>query len=76
MASSNQRLAITQITVANSITSLRAIAQMDWCTGQVVKHLEELGLAENTIVVFTSDNGAPLKLAAANPKAKAKAKTK
>ena len=29
-ASSNQRLAITQITVANSITSLRAIARLDW----------------------------------------------
>ena len=29
-ASSNQRLAITQITVANSITSLRAIGRLDW----------------------------------------------
>ncbi|MGQ0712552.1 MAG: GH36-type glycosyl hydrolase domain-containing protein [Gemmatimonadaceae bacterium] len=29
-AASNQRLAITQLTVANSITSLRAIARLDW----------------------------------------------
>ncbi|WP_298239006.1 arylsulfatase [uncultured Algibacter sp.] len=34
-----------------------AIAQMDWCTGEVVNYLEELGLDKNTIVVFTSDNG-------------------
>lgn len=35
-----------------------AILQMDWITGQVVDHLEKLGLIENTIIVFTSDNGA------------------
>jgi arylsulfatase A-like enzyme len=34
-----------------------AIAQMDWCVGEVVKHLEELGLAQNTLVIFSSDNG-------------------
>ncbi len=34
-----------------------AIAQMDWCTGQIVKTLEELGIAENTLIVFSSDNG-------------------
>lgn len=34
-----------------------AIAQMDWCTGEVIKHLEKLGLAENTFVLFSSDNG-------------------
>ena len=34
-----------------------AIAQMDWCTGQLIKHLENLGLAENTLVIFSSDNG-------------------
>ncbi len=34
-----------------------AIAEMDWCTGQVIKQLEDLGLAENTLVIFTSDNG-------------------
>lgn len=34
-----------------------AIAQMDWCTGQLIKKLEELGLAQNTLIIFTSDNG-------------------
>lgn len=33
------------------------IAQMDWCTGQLLKQLEDLGLKENTLVIFTSDNG-------------------
>ncbi len=34
-----------------------AIAQVDWCTGQIVAKLEELGLAENTLIIFSSDNG-------------------
>jgi arylsulfatase A len=34
-----------------------AIVQMDWMTGQVIDELEKLGIAENTIVIFTSDNG-------------------
>jgi len=34
-----------------------AIVQMDWCVGQLVKKLEKLGLAENTLILFTSDNG-------------------
>ncbi len=34
-----------------------AIAQVDWCVGQLVSLLEELGLSENTLVIFTSDNG-------------------
>lgn len=34
-----------------------AIAQMDWCTGELIRHLEELGLSENTLVIFSSDNG-------------------
>lgn len=34
-----------------------AIAEMDWCLGQMLDTLEDLGLAENTIVVFSSDNG-------------------
>ncbi len=33
------------------------IAQMDWCTGEIVKELEKLGLAENTLIIFSSDNG-------------------
>lgn len=34
-----------------------AIVQMDWITGQVIQKLEKLGLVENTLVIFTSDNG-------------------
>lgn len=34
-----------------------AIAQMDWITGRIIKEIEYLGLAENTLIIFTSDNG-------------------
>jgi arylsulfatase A-like enzyme len=35
----------------------QAIAQMDWMTGRVIKEIEKLGLADNTLIIFTSDNG-------------------
>jgi arylsulfatase A-like enzyme len=31
--------------------------QMDWITGQLIKYLEDQGLAENTMIIFSSDNG-------------------
>lgn len=34
-----------------------AIVQMDWCVGEVMRQVEALGLTENTLVIFTSDNG-------------------
>ena len=34
-----------------------AIIQLDWCVGEVLKTLDRLGLTENTLVVFCSDNG-------------------
>ena len=34
------------------------MAQMDDCIGLLLKHLEEIGEADNTIVIFTTDNGA------------------
>lgn len=34
------------------------ILQFDWTVGQVMASLDRLGLAENTIVILTSDNGA------------------
>ncbi len=34
-----------------------AIQQMDWCVGKVLATLDELKLAENTLVIFCSDNG-------------------
>ncbi len=33
------------------------IAQMDWCVGEITKKLDNLGLTENTMIIFTSDNG-------------------
>ncbi|WP_026905082.1 sulfatase family protein [Pedobacter glucosidilyticus] len=34
-----------------------AIAQMDYYTGELLKTLDSLGIAENTLVIFSSDNG-------------------
>lgn len=34
-----------------------AILQMDWAVGEIMKQLEYQGIANNTIVIFTSDNG-------------------
>lgn len=34
-----------------------AIFQMDWCVGEIVRYLKELKIEDNTIVVFSSDNG-------------------
>ncbi|MBK5278830.1 MAG: sulfatase-like hydrolase/transferase, partial [Bacteroidia bacterium] len=34
-----------------------AIVEADWCVGQILKTLEESGLLENTLIVFSSDNG-------------------
>lgn len=34
-----------------------AILQMDWVTGQLMKALDSLGIAENTLIFFSSDNG-------------------
>ncbi len=33
------------------------ILQLDWCVGEILGTLERLNLAENTLVIFTSDNG-------------------
>ena len=34
------------------------MAQMDDCIGSILQHLQDIGEADNTIVVFTTDNGA------------------
>ena len=34
-----------------------AIAQVDWVTGEIVRELDALGLTDDTIIIFTSDNG-------------------
>ncbi len=33
------------------------IIEMDWCVGKMLDELERLGIRENTIVIFSSDNG-------------------
>jgi arylsulfatase A-like enzyme len=40
------------------------VCALDWCTGQVMEKLDEFGVAENTLLIVTSDNGA--RLACAN----------
>jgi arylsulfatase A-like enzyme len=34
------------------------MAQMDACIGEILQHLDQIGEADNTIVIFTTDNGA------------------
>ncbi|MDZ8275265.1 arylsulfatase [Microbacterium aquimaris] len=34
-----------------------AIAEADWCVGRIVDALEEAGLRDDTLIIFTSDNG-------------------
>ncbi|WP_455668006.1 sulfatase family protein [Phocaeicola sp.] len=34
-----------------------AIAQFDWTVGQIMETLDKLGLAENTLIILSSDNG-------------------
>ncbi|XMO85347.1 arylsulfatase [Algibacter sp. AS12] len=33
------------------------VHELDWIVGEVMQTLEEMGVAENTLVIFTSDNG-------------------
>ncbi|MCC5906616.1 MAG: arylsulfatase [Balneolaceae bacterium] len=45
--------------VGKSDAGLRGdvIVELDWVVGQIVETLEELGIREETLVIFTSDNG-------------------
>ena len=36
------------------------VHELDWMVGEILKCLEDNGLSENTLVIFTSDNGAML----------------
>jgi len=44
-------------TVSVNLDYFRCISAADDCLGRLLDALDELGLAENTIVVYTSDNG-------------------
>ncbi|VGO18751.1 sulfatase family protein [Pontiella sulfatireligans] len=37
-----------------------ALVEMDWQVGRILAQLDKLGLAENTLVIFSSDNGGTL----------------
>ena len=34
-----------------------AIAELDWCVGEILKTLDRLKLTQNTLLIFSSDNG-------------------
>lgn len=34
-----------------------AILEMDWAVGEILKQLDHLGIADNTMIIFSSDNG-------------------
>ncbi len=34
-----------------------AVLEADWCIGQLTAYLKSMGLADNTIIIFSSDNG-------------------
>ncbi|MCL4641763.1 MAG: arylsulfatase [Pseudosphingobacterium sp.] len=34
-----------------------AILQLDWTVGQIMDQIESLGLSDNTLIIFSSDNG-------------------
>jgi arylsulfatase A-like enzyme len=36
------------------------VSMMDWCIGRILKSLDDLGLADRTLVIFTSDHGTML----------------
>lgn len=42
------------------------IMEVDWSLGEILKVLDELKLADNTLVFFTSDNGGPVNQGANN----------
>lgn len=37
-----------------------AVREIDDSVGKILRHLQKLGISENTFVFFTSDNGAAL----------------
>ena len=37
-----------------------AMMELDWEVGEILKKIDDLGIADNTIVLFTSDNGAEI----------------
>lgn len=52
----------------NRAKNVAFIEHLDSAIGTVMQHLEETGLIENTLVIFTSDNGGALRFAQSNGK--------
>ena len=44
-----------------------SVEELDWSTGQILDKLVELGIDKNTLVIWTSDNGAPMARDMDNP---------
>jgi arylsulfatase A-like enzyme len=36
-----------------------AVEELDWSTGEILNTLDRLGIAQHTLIIWTSDNGAP-----------------
>lgn len=34
-----------------------AVVEADWCVGEIINYLKKKGILDNTLVIFTSDNG-------------------
>ena len=51
---------LDRISEANQPTDLYgdSVEELDWSTGEILKAIKQNGLDENTIVIWTSDNGA------------------
>jgi arylsulfatase A len=43
-----------------------AVEEIDWSTGQIINYLKESGLDKNTMVMFSSDNGAARRYGGSN----------
>lgn len=43
-----------------------AVEEIDWSTGQILAKLKDLGIDEDTLVIFTSDNGGATRHGASN----------
>jgi arylsulfatase A len=48
-----------------------AVEELDWSTGVILDTLQELRIADRTMVIFTSDNGSPLRRNPNSPAGKA-----
>ncbi|MCK4750779.1 MAG: sulfatase, partial [Bacteroidales bacterium] len=43
-----------------------AVEYIDYCTGEIINTLKELGIDDNTLIIFTSDNGSNLQNGGSN----------